>query len=216
MPPELNSSLKRMPGEGESLSTHKIARKKGDYVIDPKTGCWNWQKTLVKGYGTGRFRSVGIDTNHAHRAYYIAANGHLEPTTHVHHKCKNRRCVNPDHLEAVASMDHFALHKLMEKTGLTLEDVERIRWLGTQPGVRAKEVAFEYGISWRTVDDYWSGERHWTDQANGASRPQGRICKQCGGLIAPALRRQAIYCSPACREFHNNNAGRRARLERAA
>src|SRR4051812_45613556 len=85
-----------VPREGESLSTHGIAKKRGDYKVDPTTGCWNWQKTKdKKGYGHGSFGTVGIKTQYAHRAYYIAANGPIPAGCSdgvIDHLCRNPAC----------------------------------------------------------------------------------------------------------------------------
>jgi len=53
-----------------------------------KTPCWFWVRSVKNsGYGVMHFRQRSWQ---AHRAYYT-----------MDHLCKVRRCVNPDHLEAV-------------------------------------------------------------------------------------------------------------------
>ena len=63
--------------------------------------CWNFESSINwKGYG--RF---GVSYNgkqsliHAHRISYYIYKGDIPKNMTVHHKCHNRRCVNPDHLE---------------------------------------------------------------------------------------------------------------------
>ena len=62
-------------------------------------GCWEWTGThTAKGYGVFAF----ADDNYlAHRITFEVYNGKLAAGMEPDHTCRNRRCVNPDHLEAV-------------------------------------------------------------------------------------------------------------------
>ena len=67
----------------------------------PFTGCWEWTGTLA-GDGYGRVpsgkRGVSIP---AHRLAYEYANGPIPEGLQIDHLCRIKRCINPDHLEAV-------------------------------------------------------------------------------------------------------------------
>lgn len=55
------------------------------------------------GYGTFPSLKRAIGTVYAHRAAYIRWKGEIEPGLVIDHICRERRCVNPDHLEAVTN-----------------------------------------------------------------------------------------------------------------
>lgn len=73
-------------------------------VVDPVTGCHNWSGSLdEKGYGQlGR----GGRAMKAHRWYWIQRHGEIPEGLQLDHLCRNRRCVNPDHLEPVTNREN--------------------------------------------------------------------------------------------------------------
>lgn len=61
-------------------------------------GCWEW--TGCKQYGYGVWSAEGLPKQ-VHRAAYILFVGPLADKEPLHHKCANRACFRPDHLERV-------------------------------------------------------------------------------------------------------------------
>lgn len=63
------------------------------------TGCWIWTGRLNRN-GYGRAAIAGREPV-AHRAVYEALVGPIPSRRVLDHLCRNRRCVNPSHLEPV-------------------------------------------------------------------------------------------------------------------
>lgn len=65
-----------------------------------KDGCWIWLLAkMPNGYG---IVSVNRKNIMAHRFYYEKYKGLIPDGMQVDHLCRNRACVNPDHLQAVS------------------------------------------------------------------------------------------------------------------
>ena len=99
-------------------------------------GCWSWTGCRWSGYGRisegGKYGKPLI----AHRVSYELKNGEIPQGAEIHHKCHNKSCVNPDHLELVAShAEHGLLHK-------KLPEPERLDW-----------DSILAGLPWEMFDD---------------------------------------------------------------
>ena len=72
--------------------------------IKEKDECWEWTGTIDNGYGR-----IWIDYIHqrAHRISYKIANPDVDLVgCIIRHKCDNRSCVNPNHLEIGSNQDN--------------------------------------------------------------------------------------------------------------
>lgn len=73
---------------------------KVDFEAD--NGCWQWLG-YVRPDGYGSFMALNQRTVMPHRWLYLEIVGPIGDGLHLDHLCRNRACVNPDHLEPVES-----------------------------------------------------------------------------------------------------------------
>lgn len=78
--------------------TQQQAERFWSYVEKTEGGCWNWQRPLDNGYGNFYIGKLGV---RAHRVAYTLVKGTLPDDKVIDHLCRNRACVNPEHLELV-------------------------------------------------------------------------------------------------------------------
>ena len=81
--------------EGVTVSIEERFHTKYVKTMD---GCWEWTGPTYGGYGR---LAVGHAYERAHRVSYALAIGPIPDGLEIDHLCRNRACVNPDHLEAV-------------------------------------------------------------------------------------------------------------------
>ena len=90
---------------GESL-TREVRMRFASNVHISVSGCHEWQRALNR-QGYGRFKLNGVMLL-AHRVAFAIANDGLGISGVLDHLCRNRSCVNPDHLELVSQAENTA------------------------------------------------------------------------------------------------------------
>lgn len=74
------------------------------FVPEAITGCYLWTAATNRG-GYGVY-CISKKTLLAHRFAYEAEKGPIGPGLQIDHKCRNKSCVNPAHLEAVTQSEN--------------------------------------------------------------------------------------------------------------
>lgn len=120
------------------------------YKINSQSGCWDFTgATFDTGYGQLRRNRKII---RAHRYFYEKYKGAVPQGYDLDHLCKNKKCVNPQHLEAVT---HYENCLRGSATKLTKEIVGKIRSL-YKGGSRTTALARKFNINrvqvWRIIN----------------------------------------------------------------
>lgn len=107
-------------------------------VLD--NGCWQWVAGKEKA-GYSKFWD-GVYSVRGHRFSYIIFKGKIKKGTHIDHVCKNKLCVNPEHLEMVSPRENALRGR---QTKLTYGEVAVIRSLSKEK--TRIEIAKIFGVS---------------------------------------------------------------------
>lgn len=152
--------------------------------VNKADGCWIWSG-CCKPYGNLKINKQNIKAN---RLSYYIHNGNFDETLVVMHKCNNKKCVNPDHLELGTHIDNMRAASsdgLISKLSLVLatEIRDKYKELGKNSTKYIKKWLFDtYGMTLVTSaicailnntsyydENYISPERH----VGGLSRADG-------------------------------------------
>ena len=112
--------------------------------------CWEWQGS-VGSHGYGKFTQGRKWEMTSHRLAHTLTHGEIPKGQVVRHKCDNKRCCNPSHLELGLQKDNVR-DMFQRRQGkwkqLTYEQAQHIRELAvTGPRGTGKALAEQYGIS---------------------------------------------------------------------
>lgn len=121
--------------------------------------CWQWTGSINKVTGYGKKQWMG-ETWLAHRWVWSMLFGDIHNNMTINHKCSNRGCVNPHHLEVVSQADNCRHGR---GATLTHDQAAEIKAAGKNrkwgDGAR---LAKKFGVSSSLVHDIWNG-RAWND-----------------------------------------------------
>lgn len=75
-----------------------------DFIAPDDSGCWVWKGYIRDGYGIFNYKGKKMQ---AHRfMYQLMLDKELSKYIQLDHLCKNRACVNPDHVEEVSGKEN--------------------------------------------------------------------------------------------------------------
>lgn len=143
-------------------------------------GCWEWTAYVHPSTGYGMFTVKGIGTRPAHRWIYEEMVGAIEPGLEIDHLCRNRRCVNPEHLEAVTHAENVRRGAAPEATKARALDRETCKnghpWTpeNTGPariGRRCRACCRERARAWGRANPEAVAERNrrWREKQKGSA-----------------------------------------------
>lgn len=130
--------------------------------ISKVRGCWVWQgQQYPNGYG---LITVKGKTKLPHRVSYEVFKGPIPRGLEIDHLCRNRMCVNPDHLEAVTRQENQLRSNSVS-------------------GINARKTHCKNGHEFTEKNTY-----HRPD------RPHHRMCRKCSNAASLAWRERRILC----------------------
>lgn len=123
-------------------------RKRDRYEVRDcgyETPCWIW---LLKKHHAG-YGWVGVKGRQwlAHRWYYEQANGPIPDGLQLDHLCRQKICVNPDHLEPVTPLRNARRGSSAKLTDVQAREIYARRLAGET----LRGLASEFGVSSGTI-----------------------------------------------------------------
>lgn len=98
------SPIRKAADDNNSEEFMRLVRENSS--VDTETDCWNWLGRLdhngypnISGKASSRF---------VHRLVIEVGLGHKMGSDEAHHICANRKCLNPDHLQAISKRENLA------------------------------------------------------------------------------------------------------------
>ncbi len=111
------------------------------YIVNSETGCWDWKVALNSGgYGTV---SVNGKSKLAHRHLYEIYKTEIPKGLYLDHLCRNRKCVNPEHLEVVTFVENVRRGK---NAKINIEKAKEIRSLYKNNKITQTYLSKKFGI----------------------------------------------------------------------
>jgi len=168
--------------------------------VNKTEGCWVWTAAKTRwGYGYVRFDGRN---QHAHRVAYKLLKGQIPENRELDHLCRNRACVNPEHLEAVSRRTNL----------LRGEGVSAVHAAKTHC-VNGHEFTPENTYEWRGTRNCKVCREAATarrDRARPAPVVIEKPCTICGSIFSYERLRgaQPKLCSDTCREEQGRRASR--------
>jgi HNH endonuclease len=123
---------------------HKKAKYRGE--------CWVWPYAINKqGYGQIQINKKRYE---AHRWLYTLLKGEPPHKTELDHTCRNRACINPEHLQPVSHAENC-------RRGYNAKlNEEKVKSIKAMFGTKSQgEIAKLYGVSRATIGYIFQGKR---------------------------------------------------------
>jgi hypothetical protein len=94
----------------------KVDKASGTWPVRGSGACWMWLGKFSRD-GYGRHWRTGEGDRRAHRLTYELVKGPIPGGLDLDHLCRNKWCVNPDHLEPVTLAENNGRKDKLHQTG---------------------------------------------------------------------------------------------------
>ena len=155
-----------------------------------ENGCWEWQASLVHGYGSF---GLGRQTYLAHRVAYFMATGSLPEGKVLHHTCENPKCVNPAHLQPLTRVEHIAVSPAM----VSYPRPARSHCKNGHEMTEANTFIHRGSLECRACERERVGRYHARKRAEAGPMAE-KVCPVCMTTFTPLRFPDTVYCSHKC------------------
>ena len=120
--PDRRSPVAPPSGYYQDLTEERLGSFWNYVEVGHPLGCWEWKHTRDRD-GYGYLFRMGRNLR-AHRVAFVLLRGSIDDAKQIDHLCRNRGCVNPDHLENV-TIEENALRVWELRNGKAPRDGDR-------------------------------------------------------------------------------------------
>lgn len=125
------------------------------YRVDSDTGCWVWQGH-VGGCGYGRTVRDGRAV-YVHRFMWELVHGRVPEGLELDHLCRNRLCMNPDHLEVVTHRENMRRSPCTKLDPGAVNEIRRLARSGVSNAEIGRRLGLSHGYVCRVArGDVWN------------------------------------------------------------
>lgn len=127
------------------LSEEHLELKFWKKTISGEGGCILWSGCMGdKGYGRVKRNKKWVG---AHRVAYLFRNKEIPSGFEIDHLCRNKRCVNPEHLEAVSHRDNI----LRGAAGILRKNTTTSKYIGVHWNSKKQRWITQLTVSGKLV-----------------------------------------------------------------